>query len=384
MAPENEIGPKEEYQSLRQELLESKRYVFERPLLIAAAGTAAMSAFRDVQTAPVPFLMAGLLLFNLWFTVNRLQSAGRIVAYIQLQMEERQIAPWKGWETCLRHYRKWIKKPNASKIVAEELDWEAVPDALLYYPAIYQLHIGIALIALAASSFLALQSPTLVPAACWVGTMLLTIGFAFCAIHYRPAKLRTAIERNRIIWGHVLKEISDNSNDVKETSTVTEKNILKGALYFPLGAPWRSKHIEPYVKTLEARFGDKMDRGVDYLHRILDRQINKARGLLTYNALLFAAMNAMIIAGSPRGTVPTVTPLGRLGLFLALASCIPLLFILYLSWGTASVLGSEASDFSATFLTLRRRTYILTLSIYATLIATVIALYLVTTLTGAP
>lgn len=379
MAPENEIGPKEEYQSLRQELLESKRYVFERPLLIAAVGTAAMSAFRDIQTAPVPFIMAGLLLFNLWFTVNRLQSAGRIIAYIQLQLEERRIAPWKGWETCLRDYRKWIKRPRASKIVADQLDWEAVPDALLYYPAIYQLHIGIALLALAASSFLALQSPTLASTACWVGTVLLTLGFALSAIYYRPAKLRTSIERNRVIWTHVLK-----GDSLKETSTMTGNSMLKGAWFFPLGAPWRSKHIEPYVKALETRFGTGMGRGVDYLHRILDRQINKARGLLTYNALLFASMNAMIIAGSPRGTVPVVTPLGRLGLFLALTSCIPLLFIFYLSWGTASALESDASDFSVTLLTLRRRTYLLTLSIYATLIATVIALYLVTTLTGAP
>lgn len=86
------IGQKEEYQTLRQELLESKRYVFERPLLIGAAGIAALGAFREIQAAVVPLVMVGLLLFNLWFTVNRLRSASRIVAYIQLQLEAQPLS----------------------------------------------------------------------------------------------------------------------------------------------------------------------------------------------------------------------------------------------------------------------------------------------------
>lgn len=213
MASSNASGPREEYQSLRQELLESKRYVFERPLLIAAAGIAALGAFRDAYAAyasAVPLLMAGLLLFNLWFTVNRLYSAGRIVAYIQLQLEEQQVGPWKGRETCLREYRKWIRKPDAPEIVDRDLDWTAVPDALMYYPAIYQLHIGIAVLALISSASVALGSPSLVSRACSGGTFLLIAWFIVSAIRYRPAKLRTTIERNRVIWTHVLREMSAN------------------------------------------------------------------------------------------------------------------------------------------------------------------------------
>jgi hypothetical protein len=210
MASDYEIGPKEEYQSLRQELLESKRYVFERPLLIAAAGITAMGAFKDVQAAAVPLVIAVLLLFNLWFTVNRLYSAGRIVAYIQLQLEERRIAPWRGWETCLRAYRKWIKRPDASEIVKRELDREAVPDALMYYPAIHLLHVGIGLLALVSSSLVAIRSPSLVSTMCLVSTLLLIVWLVIHAIRFRPRKMRTSIERNRVIWTHVLREMSAN------------------------------------------------------------------------------------------------------------------------------------------------------------------------------
>lgn len=210
MASDHEIGPREEYQSLRQELLESKRYVFERPLLIAAAGIAALGAFREVQAAAVPLVMAGMLLFNLWFTVNRLYSAARIVAYIQLQLEEPRIAPWRGWETCLRDYRKWLKRPGASKIVDCELDSEAVPDALMYYPAIHRLHVGIALLALASSSFAVMQSSSLAATTCSAGTFSLIAWFSVHAVRYRPGKMRTSIERNRVIWTHVLRDMSAN------------------------------------------------------------------------------------------------------------------------------------------------------------------------------
>jgi hypothetical protein len=172
-----------------------------------------------------------------------------------------------------------------------------------------------------------------------------------------------------------------NGNLTKETAIVTENRTTKDARLFPLGAPWRSKYSTAYEEALNTRFSNQKSRGVDYLHRTLDRQINKARGLLTYNALLLTSINTMVIAHSPRGTVPMFTPFSRIGLILALVSCLPLLLIFYVSWGTAGDLGSDEGDFSNTLLVLRRRTYLLTLSLYATLAATIIALDLVITLT---
>ncbi|MCG8459848.1 MAG: hypothetical protein MI919_26510 [Holophagales bacterium] len=208
MGADDRIGPKEEYQSLRQELLESKRYVFERPLLIAAAGIAALGAFKDVQAAPVPLVITGLLLFNLWFTVNRLRSSSRIVAYIHLQLEGQPLAPWCGWETSLRLYRKWLKREDAETIIQRELDRDAVPDGLMYYPALHRLHLGIALLALIGSGFVLVDSRSPVSIACSVGTFLLVFWFGIHAVRYRPGRMRALVERNCVIWGKVLQDMS--------------------------------------------------------------------------------------------------------------------------------------------------------------------------------
>lgn len=65
----------EEYGTLRNELLQNKQYVFERPLLIiTAAGVAAIQLSDEPSVLLLPVLLIILLLINLWFTVNRLKS----------------------------------------------------------------------------------------------------------------------------------------------------------------------------------------------------------------------------------------------------------------------------------------------------------------------
>lgn len=210
MGSDNRIEPRDEYQTLRQELLESKRYVFERPLVIAAAGIAALGAFEEGQAAPVPLVVTGLLLFNLWFTVNRLRSASRIVAYIQLQLEREPIAPWRGWETALRDYRMWLKRHDAEAVARNEMEKDAIPDALMYYPAIHRLHLGIASLAIASTVYVLMRSPTPLSIACAGGTILLAIWLSIHAVRYRPANMKDLIERNRVIWKQVLEEQSAN------------------------------------------------------------------------------------------------------------------------------------------------------------------------------
>jgi hypothetical protein len=207
VAPD-QVGPIQEYQTLRQELLESKRYVFERPLLIATAGIATLGAVKGTYVAAVPLFMTIFLLFNFWFTVNRLQSAARIIAYIQLELEEKSFGPWKGWETCLREYRKWLKNPMAKRVVDSELDEDAVPDALMYYPPIYRLHLGIACLAIISSGLLASLDTTWLTITCLATTLLLAMWFFKSAFQHQPRLLRKAIERNRIIWIHVLSTMS--------------------------------------------------------------------------------------------------------------------------------------------------------------------------------
>lgn len=212
MAASDQVGPVQEYQTLRQELLESKRYVFERPLLIATAGIAALSAVKGGYAAAVPLFLVIFLLFNFWFTVNRLHSAARIISYIQLELEEKKFGPWKGWETCLREYRRWLKTtPDAKEFVDSELDKEAVPDALMYYPPIYRLHLGIACLAIISSIVFAILDINWFTITCFAATIILAIWFFQAAYKYQPKLMRTGIERNCVIWKQVLTKMSSTT-----------------------------------------------------------------------------------------------------------------------------------------------------------------------------
>ena len=207
MAPEPRITMVQEYGTLRDEILEAKRYVFERPLAIAVLAAAGLQFLDKPPALILPPLVAALTVFNLRFTVNRLQSAGRIVAYIQLVLEPSATIPWVGWETSLRRYRRWLKaNPDASAFVDARLDHAAVPDALMYYPALYNFHFVLISSASLAAIALLIQYQS-----SWrLGSFASTVGLACWSIKYfrrwRPSRLRGSIERNRVIWQNVLEE----------------------------------------------------------------------------------------------------------------------------------------------------------------------------------
>ena len=198
----SEFGPAEEYKTLREELLQAKKYVFERPLLIAAMAAAGSRGLDREFLMLLLVLAAALLLFNFWFTVNRVSSGARIAAYIQLEIEERSHGRWVGWETCLREYRRWLKDDPAKRRaeVDAALDTGAIPDALMYYPPIYLLHIGLMALAACLAVTLAVRDRT------WLSviSMLLVLSLAGCfsayLCRYSPSKMRALIERNRVIW----------------------------------------------------------------------------------------------------------------------------------------------------------------------------------------
>jgi hypothetical protein len=148
------IEASQEYNTLRQELLEAKRYVFERPLAIAAVAAIGLQSFEKPQHIALPFALSLLTLFNYWFTVNRLQSAARIVAYINLVLE-----------------------PTAQLIEA------ATVRALLFS----------------------------------VGTEALCIWSIRYFVQWRPKRLRAAIQRNRVIWLAALREQIANNAEATAT-----------------------------------------------------------------------------------------------------------------------------------------------------------------------
>lgn len=75
------IDQSQEYMTLREELLQAKRYVFERPLIIVVLGVVALTTLNVEYMGAMALVSASLILFNFWFTVNRLMSAARIIAY---------------------------------------------------------------------------------------------------------------------------------------------------------------------------------------------------------------------------------------------------------------------------------------------------------------
>jgi mannose-6-phosphate isomerase-like protein (cupin superfamily) len=202
------VSPALEYQSLREEMLVAKKYVFERPLLILALGAAALAGGNETHITFLPVLMSGLLVFNLWFTVNRLRSAARIAAYVQWELEERKAKHWVGWETALRRYRIWLKRTDKKKrneLIAEHLEADAVPDALMYYPAIYRLHLGLLVILLAGSVAAFVVSRSFLSFICLVATIALSVILCFYLARWAPKDLTDLIERNRVIWKIVLE-----------------------------------------------------------------------------------------------------------------------------------------------------------------------------------
>lgn len=218
----------EEYRTLREELLQAKKYVFERPLLIVVVGFAGLKGVDNMQhISPLLVIVAILLLFNFWFTVNRLFSAARIVAYIQLELEGNTDRKWRGWETCLREYRRVVKHEliHDKSDISIKPDDEVIPDALMYYPTIYMLHIGLMFFTFFSSIFLAVTVKGILTIGCMVLVLLLTSGFVMQLYRYRPQLMRTISEQNRAIWLHVFASMQARENKI--TALIIRKQAIK-------------------------------------------------------------------------------------------------------------------------------------------------------------
>lgn len=198
-----------EYQTLREELLQSKKYVFERPLLIITLSIALIQFLDKHLLGLILFTAVGLLTFNLWFTINRMVSITRISAYIQLVLEERKYGKWIGWESSLRQYRIWkqkhIKELNA--LLNSKIDKEAIPKAQGYYKTIYYMHVGVVSLSTIGSIANFVTSRSYVDLLYLILTALITILFLISAINSRPNKMIELIEKHRAIWQLVFEDI---------------------------------------------------------------------------------------------------------------------------------------------------------------------------------
>ncbi len=195
-----------EYAALRAELEQSKKYVLERPLAIAGVGLTLITTKDDAPLALLlPAVMAGLLMFNFWFMVNRSLSGARIVAYVRLVLEPGAELPWYGWECSLDKYRNWHAttiKPR--QLVDREMKHYNAMDSMTYYGAIFWLHILLMTMSCVVAAFLLINELDVLTVLGMVLTVAFVVPFAMYSVRWGPARMHRMIARNVVIWRFVL------------------------------------------------------------------------------------------------------------------------------------------------------------------------------------
>lgn len=197
-----------EFEILRAEINQGKKYVFERIILIITGSAVTLFQLVDKTYALyLPVLIIAILLFNLWFTANRLKSMARIIAYVQLVLENKE-SNWFGWETSLRYYRIWKNQfPEKVSYVKNEIkkDRKITYDNLGFYPTIYFIHVlSSVTVALGSITYFIILGSNLAISMSILTAVLLVI-FILYARSVRPNKdVLPLIEINRWIWKEVL------------------------------------------------------------------------------------------------------------------------------------------------------------------------------------
>jgi hypothetical protein len=197
----------DEYNFLRTELEINKKFVFERPLLIIATGMAVLGTLYNVKAVfltPIPFLT--ILYFNLWFTQNRLKSSARIVAYLQLVHETRQLIT-PGWESALRIYRK-AKVAMAS----EKLSVGTGFDDLGFYSPIFHFHVWMGSFVAVAINFGAIlsnwESLNGLSITLFIINIASIITYVLLSFKLPLNEIHSEVERDRLRWIKVLDQRS--------------------------------------------------------------------------------------------------------------------------------------------------------------------------------
>lgn len=206
----------EEYRSLLEEHRKNRSYIFERPIIILGIVAATMQYFYESTIGQ--FVLAGLifiLMFNLWFIGHRIRSDARIVAYIQLVHEGELRTKYFGWENALRQYRKWMmhhkKTGDLELLRLKKLDSEAVPDRIVFYPAIWLLHFVLVLLTFIVTLAGGYPFKTVIASLGINAISVAAIIFMIFAIgFYNPKQLKVSIELERATWLCVFEEIQLN------------------------------------------------------------------------------------------------------------------------------------------------------------------------------
>lgn len=137
---------------------------------------------------------------------------------------------------------------------------------------------------------------------------------------------------------------------------------------FRLLPPFKDAKRSEFQRALLARFPD-CEGAVEYVDRVLDRQINKANGLLAFDGLLFTALSVVSASVNP---IPISI---RIGCALALIAALPLILLLVVDFGKISDYVKPCTDFTAKCLTIYYRTYAIILSVLLSVAAAGVSLW---------
>jgi len=202
------IDYKLEYENLRKESDTNKNYVFERPILIVTVSLATINFGANDYISYVPAFITILLCFNLLFTVNRLYSSARIIAYITLVIE-RNYKPYYGWENMLHFHREFthkIGKKRIKEIVNSELKKEFIPKGYGFYPLIYYFHVFVLIITYS-SLFIKVKNLSCLVI---VISLITILYFVYLLLKYNNNKMRKNLLYENIILEKVLQYAADN------------------------------------------------------------------------------------------------------------------------------------------------------------------------------
>ena len=132
-----------------------------------------------------------------------------------------------------------------------------------------------------------------------------------------------------------------------------------------LGAPIIDMDRAAFERTVLKRFDLGTERALNYVEKIAERQLGKARTLLPYNAILFA----LLALTDAKAQMPKLALLGGL---LALAACLLTLAIMHKAWGTTADHADALMDFRRCCADCYRRAYLLTFTTGMTAVTTAI------------
>ena len=198
----------QEYEFLRTELNINRQFIFERPLLIVGVSFAAFASASDKGGVVQGFALfvVLLLIFNLWFTFNRLSSSSRILGYLRVVHEGADPVRKPGWETALSLQREWlVANRETYATIKESSEQRKMHDANRFHGGIFVFHLAMGALALL------LGFPGLdkvwasAQALFWVAACLVyVLGVTASLAWWNPYRPRNSLEIQSEAWKRIL------------------------------------------------------------------------------------------------------------------------------------------------------------------------------------